>query len=572
MKKLAYLLICLGIILFSSCEKEDEITTDSMSTSIYKEDIINYLNEFKSVTNKMQSQKINELENAIDFNSAKSYTLKTTEKLIVADLKSLNGFENSDKTKVIFFVYQNKITRSNIITFNVKVPFNNLDRVILSVLDMKKNKDNYTGKISFYNLFQNISLSDEFENGKLTVNGMARRKITKNITGKSAGCIDWYWITTYPDGRQTEAYLYSTCDTCDVNRMSGIKCNGGGGGDTGTSGPAYPSNPQNAELFTYIDQNGEVITRKYNANTKTWELFSIGLSDVVVKSNSTTYYFLIIQWPVDQQKVVNEGIVYTYDGASGGWEGVPATDELIAQAIEDKIDDSKLDPCTKGVVDKLKGLTQSDIADMIKRFSPSGSIFNINMSTEEIINPIIWAQSTKINGSNTDINIVFDNDYIYGTGNSNPPTDLSVATTMAHEIIHAYLISLLEENKTCGASGICDFPTIYDAYVQEQITKNPQILPDAHHELIASDYVNAIASTIEEFHTGQPVTSSYPRQVYLDMAWGGLTGTYVFNKNYPNDPNHKNYKDRERILARVYTEKLGSVYGINTPIGTPCKK
>ena len=127
----------------------------------------------------------------------------------------------------------------------------------------------------------------------------------------------------------------------------------------------------------------------------------------------------------------------------------------------------------------------------------------------------------------------------------------------------------MEENKTCGASGICDFPTIYDAYVQQQITKNPNILPETHHELIAEKDVYAIASTIEQFHTG--VFTKFPRQVYLDMAWGGLVGTEIFNKNYPNDSNHKNFKDRERIFARINTEKIGSQYGINFPIGTPCK-
>tara|TARA_R110002124_G_scaffold244018_2_gene409122 strand:+ start:482 stop:652 length:171 start_codon:yes stop_codon:yes gene_type:complete len=55
------------------------------------------------------------------------YDLKSTEKLIVADLKSLTDFENSDKTKAIFFVYDNKITKSNIVTFHNRVPFVNYD-------------------------------------------------------------------------------------------------------------------------------------------------------------------------------------------------------------------------------------------------------------------------------------------------------------------------------------------------------------------------------------------------------------------------------------------------------------
>ena len=211
---------------------------------------------------------------------------------------------------------------------------------------------------------------------------------------------------------------------------------------------------------------------------------------------------------------------------------------------------------------------------MLTHFAPVGSIFNINMTIGQVKdnNPNFWAQTQKVTGSSTDINMVLNQDYINGTGNINRPTDLSIATTMAHEVIHAYLISLLEQNLASGSSAIYDFATVYEAYVQQQITKDDSILPDAHHELIASNYVYSIASSIQEFHTGQPVGSGFPRQVYLDMALGGLTGTTFFNKNYPNDPNHKNYNDRIRIFARINTEKLGSQYGINTPLGTPCKK
>lgn len=251
----------------------------------------------------------------------------------------------------------------------------------------------------------------------------------------------------------------------------------------------------------------------------------------------------------------------------GGGEGGQVE---TTQAIEDYIDDTELDACTKDILNKLKNLGNGDIAEMLKRFSPDGSIYGTKMSTGQVINnnPNVLAQ-TKMDKNTGVINMVFSQDYIYGKGNPNPPTDLSVATTMAHEIIHAYLISLLnEENKTVND----DFPTVYEAYVKQESTKDPNVLPDAHHELIANKYVYAIAATIQEFHTGQSVPADFPHQIYLDMAWGGLTETEAFNKIYPKDLNDKNYRDRERIFARINTEKFGSVYGINTPLGTPCKK
>ncbi|URC14104.1 hypothetical protein [Flavobacterium sp. B183] len=56
------------------------------------------------------------------------------------------------------------------------------------------------------------------------------------------------------------------------------------------------------------------------------------------------------------------------------------------------------------------------------------------------------------------------------------------------------------------------------------------------------------------------------------MNWGGLQGTHVFNENFPDDPNNKKFKDGERILARINTEKLGTQYDVNSPVGIPCKK
>jgi hypothetical protein len=300
----------------------------------------------KKGSNKDQISKIEDLAALIDVNSLKMYDLKSTEKLIVADLKSLKDFETSDKTKAIFFVYENKITRSNIVTFRNKVPFDNYDKVIRSVFDMKKNKDNYTGKVSFYNPIQNIVLSDEYQNGALTVNGIARRKTAKKITGKSNGCTAWYWVTTYSDGRQTEDYLYTTCsdgggaEECQTYRMSGIKCGGDGGGsaDTGTAGTTiYPNNPINNYTFRYIDKNDYIIEQKFNSETGKWEFSMIILKDIVITLNPENFPNLIFEWPKWDQVVIQEvlgiNFIFTYDGDTGNWVGVPEKDPCAA-AIE----------------------------------------------------------------------------------------------------------------------------------------------------------------------------------------------------------------------------------------------
>jgi hypothetical protein len=49
----------------------------------------------------------------------------------------------------------------------------------------------------------------------------------------------------------------------------------------------------------------------------------------------------------------------------------------------------------------------------------------------------------------------------------------------------------------------------------------------AQHEIIANKFVNIIASTVQEFHTGESINSGYPMQAYLDLAWAGLVGTSI---------------------------------------------
>jgi hypothetical protein len=299
------------------------------------------------------------------------------------------------------------------------------------------------------------------------------------------------------------------------------------------------------------------------------------LDEVVINNNyhaPTTYIYI----PSSQPYFPTTSPSYNPYGTGGGGSGSTSTgnqqSDYNAQKIEENINDDKLDPCTKNVVEKLKNLSNvGDIAAMLKRFSAAGSIFNINMTLGKMEKSRDLAETRKTPGSSTDINIVLNEDYIKGVAYPNPPTDLSVAHTIVHEIIHAYLTSLLTQHIACGSSDICDFPVVYDAYVQQQITKY-QTPVDPQHVETSEKYINAIACTLQEFNTGQTVTSGFPSQAYIDLAWGGLTDTYVFNKTFPNDSSHKNYADRQRIINRTNSEKLGNVAGQSSPLGTPCKK
>ncbi|OUD32054.1 hypothetical protein [Flavobacterium sp. FPG59] len=256
-------------------------------------------------------------------------------------------------------------------------------------------------------------------------------------------------------------------------------------------------------------------------------------------------------------------------GASAEAEAEPVVEE--EEDFEDKIDDSELDPCTKAVLDKLKLGTVNDISTMVNRFDSGGSINNIFLKLG-VTNPNNFAETSPVGNSKFDINIVLNQDYIYGTHFNSRPTNLSVATTLTHEIIHAYLVSIQNEFDTGCGTTICDFPSLFDAFIAYKSSKDPTILQDEHEELIATKYVNGIAETVQEFHTGIRVEKGMASEVYRDLALSGLYKTKYFTKTYPDDQNDVNYAARQRIIKRVHAERIGQNVGEISIVGNSCNK
>lgn len=329
------LLLFLGLTL-TNCQLEEEPLKheNQINTLNYKNDILSYLKNLRKKSNKELSAKIEELATSFDHSSLKIYDLKSTQKILIGDVRSLTGLENSDKIKTVFFMIDNKIVRSRIVTFNNKTLFDDYDKVILSILDRNKNENLYSGKISFYSLPQNILLSNEFENGKLTINGILNIKNNKSKTARANGCIDWYWVTTYQDGSQTSEYLYTTCDSCEemANKLLTTNSCGGGGSGGGTgSGPNFPFSPNINQIYDYFSPEGEHI--RYQFINNIWKIILISLPDIVVKSVPESRPYLVFDWPQDQQKVYAEGFVFTYESQTGSWVGEPTKDPCQTASI-----------------------------------------------------------------------------------------------------------------------------------------------------------------------------------------------------------------------------------------------
>lgn len=268
-------------------------------------------------------------------------------------------------------------------------------------------------------------------------------------------------------------------------------------------------------------------------------------------------------------EVPDNPITPTDPNTGGGGTGTNTTITTINNRIINLI----TDPCTSQVFTKLKNLNNGDIPTMLDRFRADGSIYDLNIST----GPVSSSGNEAVTkfGNNNDIIILLNEDYINGTFFTNRPTDLSIANTIAHEIIHAYLLSMLKKNgQILTEQEQKDFQAVCNAYEDYLSTKNPDISVNAQHEYIATSYVNAIAATIKEFHTGSSNYSStnLNDQVYTDLAWAGLFKTDIFEEKYPDNPNNSNYAERTRIINRFYAERNGQNWGQSVTRGVTCPK
>lgn len=249
-----------------------------------------------------------------------------------------------------------------------------------------------------------------------------------------------------------------------------------------------------------------------------------------------------------------------YGGDSGGggsgainqYEDVIVED--IANAIEDNIDDTQLDPCPKEVMDQLKSATNADIASIMKKLG-ANSIYTVNMVMEPAAT---YAETQRISKNNYVIRV--------DRTSSTDGTKLFKATALIHEVIHAYFLSIVDDyNNYPTNAPMADFPTLFEAYVKKTYPNSNSTI-DAQHKEMADKYVDAMASALQEYDANYIV----PYQVYKDLAWGGLRDAPVFNATFPPGS-----AERIRITNRYNAESTGHSVGdgtpnAQTPVGKPC--
>lgn len=115
-------------------------------------------------------------------------------------------------------------------------------------------------------------------------------------------------------------------------------------------------------------------------------------------------------------------------------------------------------------------------------------------------------------------------------------SDLSIARTMLHEAVHAYLLSYFADDRLLATA---QYGALSDAYTAAGVanTNIPQ------HNFIAQDLRDDIAYALRQYGTSQGY--NLPVAFYADMAWGGLEESKDFKNLSQVD------KDRISDILRI---------------------
>lgn len=230
--------------------------------------------------------------------------------------------------------------------------------------------------------------------------------------------------------------------------------------------------------------------------------------------------------------------------------------ERIDKWEEEQIDTVQLKPCMQTIVTDLKNLTQGSVGQIIQKFS--GSVPGYNWELKD--GPLTGGQNAftnqAYNKTTGTVTTTFDGSKFTSA------TDLSIARTILHESIHAFLIAYFRVDPLSARSS---YPDLVNDYAQQVYGGDANQI---QHAEFVRNFVNDIAIALEEYGKNKGYT--HTTQFYQDLAWGGLThtGTYDalgnpiettwFQSSVPSST------DRKRIVDTITIEQTGKDFSGTT--------
>ena len=364
-------------------------------------------------------------------------------------------------------------------------------------LKRKNNKidpKDFTGQVTlYYTDKEGIHAAGRFENGKNLYFGFTDSTASKEAAESKGG--------------RVSGNVIKSCETrtyCDP-----------------TATPAQNSCNCNAAQTSYV---GSTIQETNNA-------IPFSLNNCRTYERCDYYYY--------RTSYQNSGDYYNNPyggGGSGGSSGGGTVDpvpqwlidyikwqqeELITRRITNvnqSINTAGLSPCIQNVVNDIQKLSsKSTVGGIINKFCDGlNKTMNWNLADKSLPAGQYGATSQFYNTATGEVTTFLDPSK-YQTA-----TTISVARTILHESIHAYLIALSRTDPTSYGKTYTD---MINDYSQQKFGGDGNAI---QHEEFVRDFRISIAKALQEF--GESKGYSHSQQFYSDMAWGGLQGTTVFQK------------------------------------------
>ncbi len=228
-------------------------------------------------------------------------------------------------------------------------------------------------------------------------------------------------------------------------------------------------------------------------------------------------------------------------GSGGGGYGgntPPANNTMVSKTIITTNDR----PCVTDIVNTIK-INESiylDINNLFDKTTVSTMVntianstnYNVTLTEAVIPNTIDNLGNVSMYNATT----ITKNGAITTTLNTNylnAATDLSVARTILHELVHTYFTYGISYNST--DPNFIDFEKENALLFTQGVPKNDQ--NDAQHKQMAETYVNGLTVLLVKFANSRGITSPTADQSLEsycnDLAWGGLQGTPAYQLFMP---------------------------------------
>ncbi len=202
-------------------------------------------------------------------------------------------------------------------------------------------------------------------------------------------------------------------------------------------------------------------------------------------------------------------------GGGGPQDGAPTLAPTVTLNIS-------LTPCQTTVFTNLQGLNNGMLAFIVQKFGGTATGYNWRL-LNGTLDPGTYGNTSPYNKISRSITSTFD------ANQWRNASDLSVARTMMHESVHAYLLTYFANTPQYASFS---YPELVKAYRDLAVAGGADAnIP--HHNVMGQGWLSDLAWGLQQY--GQNQGYNLPDQYYADMSWGGLEASDAFRALSPAD-------------------------------------